>query len=907
MPIWIRQLAADTLNPRQVERTLTRISDAWPPEQRVLRQVIEEFPLGPMALLHLLAASTICTTRIERDPEVLVWLQHPDVCDSARGRGRMLADLRLLAGDTPIAAENFRTLRRWKGREMLRIALREVAEIASLEETTAELSQLAEICVQQVLKHWDAELRQRLGSPDAQLAVLGLGKLGGRELNHSSDIDVIFLYSQEGQVNTRLTNHEFFNRLVTKVTETFSATDAAGALFRIDLRLRPEGTAGPMARSLESMENYYSGYGETWERLALIKARAIAGDQELAYEFLREHQPFIYPKSPTPELLDEIAAIKRRIERDIVGHENLDRNVKLGSGGIREIEFVVQALQLLHGARNAFLQETSTLKVLPALADLELLPRGEALALEKAYRFLRRVEHRLQIEAEQQTHTVPNDKKAVTLLARSLGFSSGAAFLGTLHDHMRDVRAIFTRVIKEQPHDKTAAALDLQVFADQQQATKTLNELTQPRAGSHVAPRTRQVFRKLRPMLLEWLARAADPDATLTQFVRFVEAYGLRSMLFELLVANPRLLELLVKTFDASRYAADVLIRRPQLLEEVTRAGVLDRSITVAQHLEALRATSAAREDLNPVRRYRQAQTLRILIRDVLGIADLQTLNEEHSALAEACLVFLQNLVAPEGDLTVIALGKFGGSDLSYGADLDVAFVGENTRAAQELIVEMSRSTAEGQIAAVDARLRPDGEKGLITCSLGTYESYYATRAQLWEVQALTRARAVCGADGAAFIALAQQAWRTVGRRDDLLQQIDSMRERIRRDRGTGVEILDYKTGLGGMIEAEFLVQGLQMRAGIWNPPFNAALNELVRQNQCAAADGELLRGSYEFLRRIESVMRRVDNKSVAALPADESQQRRLAKRLGFATLEEFGTRYREARENIHAIYTRAF
>src|SRR5205823_2370800 len=244
---------------------------------------------------------------------------------------------------------------------------------------------------------------------ETEFAILGLGKLGGRELNHSSDIDVIFLYGEEGQVAPNLTHHEWFNQLSAKIIETFAATDPAGALFRIDLRLRPEGTAGPLARSLESMENYYAGFGETWERLALIKARGVAGSRELAYEFLREHQPFIFPKSPTRDVLEEIGNIKRRIERDIVGHENIGRDVKLGAGGIREIEFVVQALQLLHGARHAFLQETSTLKVLPVLADLELLPHQEARSLEEAYHFLRSVEHRLQIESEQQTHTLPEN------------------------------------------------------------------------------------------------------------------------------------------------------------------------------------------------------------------------------------------------------------------------------------------------------------------------------------------------------------------------------------------------------------------------------------------------------------------------------------------------------------------
>ena len=281
---------------------------------------------------------------------------------------------------------------------------------------------------------------------------LGLGKLGGRELNHSSDIDVIFLYGDEGQVSPSLTYHEWFNLLGAKIGETFAASSPDGPLFRIDLRLRPEGTAGPLARSLGSMENYYAGFGETWERLALIKARGICGSRELAYEFLRQHQPFIYPKSPTPDLLDEIAAIKRRIERDIVGHEKIDRDVKLGAGGIREIEFVVQALQLLHGARHAFLQETSTLKALPVLAELELLPHQEARALEAAYRFLRRVEHRLQIEAEQQTHTIPENGELLDRLARSLGFSSKENFTNALREHMQTVRSVFRRIISDAAH-----------------------------------------------------------------------------------------------------------------------------------------------------------------------------------------------------------------------------------------------------------------------------------------------------------------------------------------------------------------------------------------------------------------------------------------------------------------------
>src|SRR6266496_1857337 len=540
---WIREKAVASLDPVQVETTLVQLGEKWPANAVPFVDVVEQFPLGETALVHLLAVSSICAARLRRNPETLLWLHQPEVCLAARGYAEMLNELRSVSGDS-ISAEKFGALRFWKGREMTRVALRELANVAPLEETTAELSQVAEICIRRVFEHWNAEFRQRHGSPDAEFAILALGKLGGGELNHSSDVDLLFLYSDEGQLSPHLSYHEFFNRLAKKILETFSIPHPEGSLFRVDLRLRPEGSAGPLARSLESMENYYAGFGETWERLALIKARGIGGSRELAYEFLRQHQPFIYPKSPTPDLLDEIANIKRRIERDVVGPDKLERDVKLGIGGIREIEFIVQALQLIHGARHPFLQEPSMLKALRALRQLDLLPRDEVLTLDNAYRFLRRVEHRLQIEGEQQTHTVPREPEPLQRLALSLRFSSAEAFTAALQERMGTVRPIFQRIISETAVEP--AKVGLEIFNDQKCAAKALADLAQGPASFHIAPRTRQIFRKLRPVLLGWLAKAADPDATLNQFVRFVEAYGLRSLLFELLVTNPRLLELLV-------------------------------------------------------------------------------------------------------------------------------------------------------------------------------------------------------------------------------------------------------------------------------------------------------------------------------------------------------------------------
>lgn len=903
---WIKTKAAGTLNPPQVENTLAQLEASWSPSGKPLRDVIEQFPLGEAALLHLIAVSSVCAARFVRHPEILAWLSRPEISTQPRPAQAMQVGLQRIAEGSAFAG-NFRALRFWKGREMTRIALREVAEAAPLEETTLELSQLAEICVREVYTYWDSELRSRRGGPDTPFAILGLGKLGGRELNHSSDIDVIFIYGEEGQVTPNLTCHEWFNQLGAKIIETFASHDPDGALFRIDLRLRPEGTAGPLARSVDSMENYYAGFGETWERLALIKARGIAGSRELVYEFLRQHQPFIFPKSPTRDVLEEIGNIKRRIERDIVGHENIERDVKLGAGGIREIEFVVQALQLIHGARHAFLQETGTLKVLPVLADLELIPHREARTLEEAYRFLRKVEHRLQIEAEQQTHTLPENSEALTRLARSLGFPSPPKFHAALADHMGKVRAIFRRVISTPASAPEAPAENLQIFRDEKAATKALADLAKAPGGFHVAPRTRQVLKNLRPLLFGWLARAADPDMALNQFVRFVEAYGLRSMLFELLVVNPKLLELLVKTFDASRHAGDLLIRRPQLLEEITRTGMVDRELDVPAHLQRLERLGVTPESLDLLRAYKQTQQLRIFLRDILGIANLPTVLAEHSALAEACLVFVNRLRGSESDLTIIALGKFGGGEIAYGADLDVVFVGEDVRAAQHLTVAMAQTTAEGSIWTVDARLRPDGEKGILSCSITGYEAYYHTRAQLWEAQALSRARPIAGPLQAEFLNLAKHVWRTAGRRPDLFNQIQAMLERIRRDRAAAADELDFKTGQGGIIEAEFLVQALQMRAGIWNPQFGGTVRQLAQAGIINTSHAETLRAHYAHLRSIESILRRWENKSVSTLPADKAEQEKVAVRAGAKNLDAFAQAYREARAGIHAIYAEYF
>ena len=542
------------------------------------------------------------------------------------------------------------------------------------------------------------------------------------------------------------------------------------------------------------------------------------------------------------------------------------------------------------------------LKALRALRQLDLLPRDEVLALDNAYRFLRRVEHRVQIEAEQQTHTVPDEPESLLRLARSLRYSSASDFTAALQNRMGSVRPIFQRIISERPAQP--AKVNVEIFIDPKQAEKALRDLGRGATSFHIAPRTRQIFQELRPILLDWLAEAADPDATLNQFFRFVEAYGLRSLLFELLVTNPKLLELLVKTLDASRFAGELLIRRPQLLEDITRDPTFDEPRSVAENLRRLESLGVNANNLDPVRAYRQRQLLRIILREIVGLVTPAAVFTELSDLAEACLVLTARLLGDD-QTTIIALGKFGGSEISYGADLDVVFVGEANRAAQNLIAAMAQPTAEGDIWALDTRLRPEGENGPLVCPVETYEWYYANRVQLWEIQSLTRARPISGPLQAEFMRVAKSAWRRASQDAEFLVKIDSMLERIRTERGSGSDFLDLKTGRGGIIEAEFVVQASQMRESIWEPKWQHAVDLLRKRGVFSDVEATKLKQSYGFLRRCESALRRFDNKGVSAFPSDPNEQRKLSIRLDYDSFEILRRDYVEARETIHAIYQR--
>jgi [glutamine synthetase] adenylyltransferase / [glutamine synthetase]-adenylyl-L-tyrosine phosphorylase len=842
------------------------------------------------AVLNFLTFSPISLEKVCRRPELLEWLNHADVLNpKAVSQPSWRSDRSDLS---------FRDLRLWKSQEMLRIAFREISGLAGFAETTRDITAVAERCISEVYATCLEHLAGRTGGPKTGFGVLAMGKFGGTELNYSSDIDVVFFYGEDGYLNPRVTYREFFRRLAEKIIQIFSAT--AEPLFRIDVRLRPEGSHGPLVRSLVSMENYYAGYGETWERMALIKARGVAGDRELLYEFNQRLQPFIFPRTVSVDLLDEIAALKARIEREIVGLEDLHRNVKLGYGGIREIEFIVQTLQLLHGARNAFLQERNNLKTLAALEQLQILPPDEVRLLTDAYIFLRAVEHRLQIQNEQQTHTLPPRREVWIGIARTLGYDQVDAFAQALLAHTSAVRSVFDRLLRSSEEGRKEAKRDLSAFADPENAARALIALQEGPSQVHVSPRTRRLYAKLEPELLSWCTRMADPDAALNRFVRFVDGYGIRGLLFETLLANPKLLELLIRLFDASAIFSDIVIRRPQLIEEVARGTTLRLTLSKQRFLEGLKRNDENLSPLDWVRVYRRSEVVRILLRDILGIASQRELELEMTQLAEAALEYCAWQLEKPNQVTVLALGKFGGRELLYGADLDVVFIGNDFSAGEQLIHAMGAKTAEGRVFPLDARLRPDGEKGVLVSSLAAYRDYFDHRAQFWEAQALSKARALCGPETQALNAAVAEIWSRWSAQRDAKEQIYKMYLRIVKERAKGDEFPHFKTGRGGLIGIEFLVQYLQMKHQVAETNTLNALERLA--DFLGSGEIEILRTTYSFLRRIESVLRRVSNSAVSQLPSHEDELRHLAVRLGFSDKKDFLHEYASHRSQAGAI-----
>jgi len=885
----------------------------------------------------------------------------------------------------------FAKLREFKQREMLRIAARDLARLGGTLEITREISDVADACLDAVHRLCLQPLARRLGQPfhaapdgrwqATQFCVLGLGKLGGQELNYSSDVDVMFLYSEEGHVfKTRprpreqtgksMASHVFFTRLAESIIAEMTRLTAQGALYRVDLRLRPEGPAGPLVRSLGSFETFYAQWGQTWERMMLIKARPVAGDAELGAEFLEMIQPFRYPRSLGEGALRDVTAMKSRLENEVVKAGELDRNVKLGRGGIREVEFIAQTLQLLHAGRMPFLQGAATVPTLEKLAAYHLLSAEDARQLAEDYLFLRDVEHRLQMEAGQQTHTLPTARHDRERLARLMGFESLSTFESARQAHSRLIRRLYETILGGGEPAKASALpgdfteegawkqwLARHHFREVDRALRMVEMFVNGPGYIHVSARTSELARGLLPKFFALCQpepgpapaarlRLSDPDRVMVRLQSFMEAYGARAMLCELWTQKPSLFELLLLLFDRSEFLAERAIRTPDLVDELEASVRLRRQKTTGETLHDLRYGLDDKDQFRWLRSYHEAELMRIGLRDILGLADFEQNLLELSALAAACLQYALEAVCREHRLAaapfcIIGMGKLGGAEVGYGSDLDVLFVAPpgagNLPACQPLAAAvmdlLARPTGLGIVFRIDTRLRPDGEKGLLVNTLDACEDYYRRRAALWEIQALTRARPIAGdmTLGAQFQQLAaalanftpQNAAAgfvlpspsSAKRQSGLAAftpawraEVAQMRARTLQERtAPGREHLAIKTGAGGLMDAEFMAQTFCLTAGWLEPNTLRALRRAVEEGLLPSAGGQSLLQSYARLRRIEGILRLWSFEPETELPDEDAPLGRVATRCGFGSAAEFMDEIQQIRASIRAVYQTVF
>jgi glutamate-ammonia-ligase adenylyltransferase len=892
-------------------------------------------------------------TLLTRDPHRLERVARDPYLRREKPRSQLVAELAAIAGPATSGSELRAALRKIRGDELVRLGVREL-ELGLDTEVGRELSRLADAAFDAAIAFHDAELSAKYGVPRyidddgtervAHLAVIGMGKLGGEELNFASDVDVIYVYSSDhGEVGP-LSLHEYFAKLAAQVTSALSEVTEDDLVFRVDLRLRPEGAKGAIANSLAQMERYYETFGRPWERQAWIKARASAGDPVLGAEVLAMLQPFVFPRYTSPTVVDDVRDLNRRIKRELVRSET-GFDLKNGEGGIREIEFFVQALQLIHAGKRPGLRPRGTLAALDALLFAGLVADDEHLRLDRAYRWLRHAEHVLQLEGGLQTQTLPADAALRDVFARRLGLSGIEALTRELGRHTSAVSELFSTLGDDPESDRPDVAAILRGELSDAAETQALGRLgfvditaaqaelarARRRPGSPLSPAATERGARIGAALLGEMADSADPDQALRALGDLIARRGEAWSIWRLLDEQPMLARLLGSLFGASAYLARTLVDTPELIDLLVELGTSAPTRTVAQVSADLDARLATVDVNDPeavwsaIAEIKNGHVLRVGLADFAGALDPLTVCVELTAIAEACLKSALSLVeasmaagasSTRGVLSVLALGKLGGRELGYAADLDVVFVYQGdddsiehfSRLAQRLLNGLRQRTIRGRLYEVDTRLRPSGSHGLLVSSLAAWRRYHERDAQLWERQALIKLRPIAG-DDALGAEVARLAADTVyGAPHDqrkVAEAITSMRARIERELG-GKH--DLKVGAGGVIDVEFAAQYLQLVHGHAHPELrttstSTALRAASELGLAPPDVVELLDQGYRFLRGIEHRLRVVHDQPIHRLPESPVELARLARRSGFpdgATLLE---RVERTQHDVRAAY----
>lgn len=836
---------------------------------------LADTPALSPGLQRLFYASDYALAQCRRRPE---WLATLDAFAGGPSPDYAV-ELAALAAAHETDDDFMRELRHYRQRAMLRWIYRDVNGLADVPALTRELSDCADAALAAALAWSTQRLVAVHGEPVGgesgavqQLCVIGMGKLGAQELNLSSDIDLIFAYAEPGETRgpAVISNQEFFVRLGQRVIRLLDTVTGDGFVFRVDMRLRPWGDGSALASSFAAMETYYEQHGREWERYALIKARICAGDAKEGQSLLDSLRPFVFRRYLDFGAFESLREMKAMIERE-VRRKGMDSNVKLGRGGIREVEFIAQAFQLIRGGVDRRLQRRELLAILPLLAETGLLPAPAVDELRDAYFFLRTVEHRIQALHDRQTQELPASAEAQQRLALGMGFADWATFLVALDRHRARVDAQFQDVIAAREDTAAgngeAAALwradapDLPAllagagFRDAPASAERLQVLRDSRGVRTMQSVGRERLDRLMPRLLLECARHDDPDLALARVLPLVESVLRRSAYIMLLVENPAALKRLVDLCAASPWIAEEVTRFPVLLDEMLNAQTLFSPPQKADIAAELRQVLVRlpEDDLEAqmeaLRIFKKGQVLRVAASDITGTLPLMKVSDYLTWLAEAVLeevihLAWRHLTARHGrpvgldgkpcdpGFLVAGYGKLGGIELGYGSDLDLVFIhggspdgetdGERpldnasffARLGQKVIAFLTTATAAGQVYEVDMRLRPSGNSGLLVTSLASFRKYQLESAWTWEHQALVRARVVAGdpALAAAFGAVRQEVLcRARDRavlRGEVVEMRDKMRAHLSSDApGKQHAVFDLKQDRGGIVDIEFMVQ----------------------------------------------------------------------------------------------------
>ncbi|MFT5140023.1 MAG: glutamate-ammonia-ligase adenylyltransferase [Lysobacterales bacterium] len=778
---------------------------------------------------------------------------HPDWFASLQNEGRLEntspPDSALL--QSGIAESGLDTaLRNFRNREMLRIIWRELNQRPPLEETMSDLSVLAEMCLQAAnLFHYE-NLLTRFGTPRnsdgvaQELVVIGLGKLGGHELNLSSDIDVVFAFPETGECDGRgkIANVQFFTRLARQIVSSLSAVNEFGFCFRVDTRLRPFGESGPLVCSFGSMEQYYQREGRDWERYALIKARPVAGNLASGSSLLHVLMPFVYRRYIDFGAVEILREMYQSLLDDSARHDRIN-DIKRGPGGIREIEFLVQAYQLLRGGRDLELQTTSLLDALAALEKLEILPFKTARSLEENYRFLRRLENTIQALHDQQTHTVP-DGEDLERVAMAMRFDDSMALMNALNQTRKSVSGYMDECFPDHGSpQESSATRDLwqsyqsETWQPDEALAQALQGFKSSLSRFSLSNRAAQRLDQFMPGLLIRLDGSGFGLTVLTDILNLVLAICRRSAYLSLLVQNPSALQRMVALFKDSDWVAQKVIRHPALLDELIDPG-LGKLLPDEREMNStaeriLDSSMDAEASLGALNYMKLAFSLRIAVAELENTLSARQVQKSLSRLAEVVIqscctlsmrhVSLKHGTLPAAAITVIAYGSLGAEEMSYTSDLDLIFLypisdkrsdgvrplGPEryyTNVVRRMLSFLSSQTSSGRLYEVDTRLRPNGRSGLLVSSISAFKKYQLNEAWVWELQALSRARA-CAGNPELAREFTDIRLEILGRRrdpDEVRIEVQKMRSRLR-DAGKSGD--PFKHADGGLIDIGFVAQ----------------------------------------------------------------------------------------------------